>query len=277
MDMWCKPQIPILEPKMQIDESAVGTDVTPNAPDKPQSEPNEVNAEALAEQDKASRLVSLDAEALFWIPRGVETNLAIGRIFIAIKDLLPHGQWKPYFAEKYAPLGIALRTAQLYMRLARTADAAAKNADSALFPAATDPQAKDVIAGVTQAQDEVAHAGGATAPKSRRKPRQRVVLDGLYKLPLFLTGDQKNCLDELRKSANWPGAQKQIIATLDQLFAQNGIVNDPTSAERHGTPERNRAETLQEETYAATDTDLPDVFAGDTAADQEAEYEDALA
>jgi hypothetical protein len=164
------------------------------------------------------------------------------------------------------------------MRLARRADEATKSADAGLFVSATDPQGNAVSGAVKQAKQDVADAAGPIGtPKSPRKPRQRVVLDGLYRLPLLLTGDQKDCLEELRKSANWRGAQMAIIATLDRLFIQCGIVNDLANAERQGSAEPNRPETLPEESHAANDTDLPGIFRENAAVGQEAEHEDAIA
>lgn len=48
--------------------------------------------------------------------RGGEAVLTIGRCLIEAKDMLPHGEWLPWLAEK---VGYSEKTAQNFMRLAR--------------------------------------------------------------------------------------------------------------------------------------------------------------
>src|SRR6266705_1988928 len=97
------------------------------------------SAESVVAQFKADLLAELESKAFQWIARGREANIELGRVFNQIKNLLEHGSWEPYYETTFAPKSVALRTAQEYMRMARETDDLTKNADSALFPPATDP------------------------------------------------------------------------------------------------------------------------------------------
>lgn len=191
------------------------------------------SAEAVAAQVKANLIAELEAKAFQWIARGREANIELGRVFNQIKNLVDHGQWEQYYETTFAPQSVALRTAQLYMKLACEADELKENANFALFPPATDPQATAVNVAVEQAEQAVANATAnellptESAPKQQRMPRKsRIRLDGLYHLSLYLTGDQKDHLDALRESQNWLGAELAIRATIDRLFVQYGYVNE---------------------------------------------------
>jgi hypothetical protein len=206
-----------------------------------------LNAEQLAEQKKAERLAALEVEAFKAIDdceaialRGREANIRLGRIWNEQKRLIDHGKWEPYFKAKYAPRGYSLRTAQSYMKLAKEADTGtAKNANSALFPPATDTNATAMQNAVTAAKEQVAGACDNTVTETANPPRQadpkpakksrkpRLRLNGSYNLPLWLTGEQKDNTDALMGSQNWPGAERAIVATLDRLFIQHGLVNPP--------------------------------------------------
>jgi hypothetical protein len=100
------------------------------------------NAEDIAFYRRAMLIAEVETEAVEWIGRGREANIQLGRRFIRLKDLVGHGHFERYYERKFGlPYGIRFRTAQAYMQLARKADEEAKNADSALFPLATDSQA----------------------------------------------------------------------------------------------------------------------------------------
>lgn len=192
-------------------------------------------AETLATMVRRERLAALDAKAFIWIARGREANLELGRVFIEIKRILPHGQWAPYFAEKFEPKGIALRTAELYMQMAREADDVSQSAKFANFPLATDPQAQAINDATEKAESAVAFAGGQSLAQSKsevnkERRRTRIRLGGNYNLPIFLTGDQKDAIDELRKSENWACAESEIIGLLKHLLVKYGIVNEPEAA-----------------------------------------------
>jgi hypothetical protein len=187
-------------------------------------------AEDVATQAKANRLADLDERAFKWLARGRPANIELGRVFNQIKALLKHGDWKPYFAEKFAPHGISLRTATEYMRFAREADEITKKANSALFPPATDQQSQAMNDANGEAQAAVALAGEqspetsalepGTEIKNTRKKRRRI--DGIYKLPLYMTGDQKAATDLLLKSEDWHSAETAIMNLLKRLHIRYG-------------------------------------------------------
>ncbi len=245
------------------------------------------SAEAVAAQGKADLIAELEAKAFDWIARGREANIELGRVFNQIKDILEHGSWEAYFAEKFAPRGVALRTAQLYMKMASEADAVSKNANSALFPPATDPQAQAINDATEKAQAAVAIAGGQSPETSKSEPdkkskkvrKERVRLAGIYRLPLYMTADQKDATDELRESQNWHCAEMEIMALLKRLHIKYGIVNDPAAPEVQAAPQVcKRLEIIREEPEADP---YPGVAADPAHTghepEEEPEYGDALA
>jgi hypothetical protein len=258
----------------------------PTLLDKLEREGEEKNliAEIVAAEAKEACLFDLNAKAFRFILRGQEANIELGRVFNQIKALVGHGNWRAYYEATFAPAGVAFRTAQEYMRLANEADAIQKNANSALFPPATDPQAVAVNAASEQAKQDVARAtavAAATAPtvaKPARKTRKsRLRLNGSYNLPLFLTGEQKDNLDELRKSQNWRGAELAIIATIERLFVQYGLVNPPEPSEFRPTGVLQTAPDEPDEPFVASDDCLPSELFAENGTEKEAEYENALA
>jgi hypothetical protein len=173
-------------------------------------------AEAIASTAREERLQFLETEALHWITRGYEVNVALGRLFTEMKLIVGHGRWERYFAEKFAPRGISLRTGQEFMRLAAIETESPKNADLAHFPEATDAQASEIKEATLKAQKKLSEARkqGPQQPPHKR----RVRLAGIYRLPLWLTGQEKDDLDALRKTANWPAAEAELLAVLRRLF-----------------------------------------------------------
>jgi hypothetical protein len=120
-------------------------------------------AEDVAFYRTAHRFAELEAKAFDWIARGRPANIELGRVFNQIKALLKHGEWKPYFAKKFAPRGIHLRTATDYMAMARQDDEITKKADSALFPPATDPQAVEIREATARHRAAVARAKSSSS------------------------------------------------------------------------------------------------------------------
>ncbi len=243
------------------------------------------SAEAIAAQAKADLLANLEAKAFEWIARGREANIELGRVFNQLKNLMGHGQWERYYETTFAPQSVALRTAQLYMKMACEADELTKNANFALFPPATDPQATAVNVAVEQAERAVANATAnePAPPESEPKPKRllrksRIRLDGLYHLPLYLTGDQKDKLDALRKSPNWRGAELAIRATIDRVLMQYGYVNAPAVEGQDAPERRKRLEIIPEEVdlelYAEADEDIANT---EVVPEEGPEYANALA
>jgi hypothetical protein len=170
-----------------------------------------------AEHAKAERLAALEAMAFQQIARGRAANLELGRLFIQIKDIVGHGRWERYYVERFGSCGVAKRTAQTYMDLARKEDAISKSADSALFPPAMDPQGVKTRDATSKAAAKV---GGAA-----RDRIETVRLEGIFKIPLFMSIDEQEAARELIKSPDWPTAQLEIMAFLKQLYIKFGIVN----------------------------------------------------
>jgi hypothetical protein len=167
---------------------------------------------------KAERVADLTAEAMSCLRRGREANAEAGRRFNKIKSILGHGHWKTYFRKTFAPWGITQRTAQNYMAMARKADAELKKENFSFSKAATDPHAQAMQRVNQKAKTDVATAA-AQSPTPKRESVRR---DGIYNLPLFLTGGEQDATDELRKSPNWPSGEKKIVSLLNDLCLERG-------------------------------------------------------
>ena len=138
--------------------------------------------------------------------RGGAANIEVGRALNELKKILAHGKWQRHIAETFARCGVTLRSAERYMKLARQADAVSTIDNLSTF-GATD-----------RAQAEVGAASGHKLTKAARRA------EGIYQLPLRMTGDEKNAMDTLRKLPDWPRAEKTIIALLKRLLVKYGIV-----------------------------------------------------
>ncbi len=127
-------------------------------------------AEDVAFHHRVRRIAALEKEARKWIARSITliargraANIQLGRIFIKLKRLVGHGNFESYYVKKFErDYGIAFRTAQDYMRLARDADEA-KSAAPALFPPATDPQAVETREATARHQAAVARARSSSS------------------------------------------------------------------------------------------------------------------
>jgi hypothetical protein len=167
---------------------------------------------------EAELVADLAAEAMSFLRRGREANVEAGRRFNKIKSILGHGHWKAYFRKTFASWGITQRTAQNYMAMARKADADLKKENFSFSKVASDPHARAMHRANEKAKTEVALAAAqSTTPK--REPVRR---DGIYNLPLFLTAGEQNATDELRKSPNWPSAERKIVSLLNDLGVERG-------------------------------------------------------
>ncbi|HVB54963.1 MAG TPA: hypothetical protein VNE63_00830 [Candidatus Acidoferrales bacterium] len=101
------------------------------------------------------------------------------------------------------------------------------------FPTGTDLQAQAISDATHQAQAAVGMAD-RHSPKSQTEAdrtkktvrKERVRLHGIYRLPLFMSGEGKDATDALRKSENWYYAEMEIMALVKRLHITYGIVND---------------------------------------------------
>ena len=73
-------------------------------------------AQTMAPPDEARSIELITNDILDAQRKGGEAVLTIGRCLIEAKDMLPHGEWLPWLAEK---VGYSEKTAQNFMRLAR--------------------------------------------------------------------------------------------------------------------------------------------------------------
>jgi len=185
-------------------------------------------AEDVAFFQTSYRIVELETQAREWIGRGREADKELGRTFTRLKALVGHGKFEAYYDLKFGkPYGIRFRTCQAYMKLARQEDEKTKSADSAQFGDATDPKAKAIDRATDAAAAKVAAAvvnGAEDQDRQKtatRKPRIR--RDGIYRLPLHMTGKEKNATDQLVKSDDWPSAEAWLLKMLRTLHEKYDV------------------------------------------------------
>jgi hypothetical protein len=176
----------------------------------PSSEP------VLSREEKQDRIAALDATALQFLARGRKANAQAGRAFLQLKALLGHGKWMRHFLDKFAKLGINMRTAESYMKLARDEDS--KIAENAIFTPATDPQAMQVRRATSRAEVST------SANQVVRHP-----ISTIFRLPLSLSRSEEAAANALLDSPFWPDAQRRIIGLLNKLSARCPPAAKPSS------------------------------------------------
>lgn len=157
------------------------------------------------------RIAALDARIFQFWARRREANLQLGRAFNELKEVLGHGKWKAHFEKVFAPQGISLRTAERYMKRAKKEDTKAKSDKLSNFEEATDPGASQIKEATEKAAADVAAASNHS--KQARTSR-------LYHLPLHMTDKEKESTDALRRSSEWPRAERQIVRLLRRLWTE---------------------------------------------------------
>ena len=167
---------------------------------------------------KTEQLAALVAEAFRWIARGRTANIQLGRVFLLIKAIVGHGQWERYYADTFGSCGIAKRTAQAYMELARREDANSKSAESAHFPKARDQHAVTMRNATAKAEAEL---GSSARIKSVPDPTGVI-----FKLKVRLTAEVQEAVEKLHSSADWLSAEREIAAFLRALCVKSGILNN---------------------------------------------------
>lgn len=168
-------------------------------------------------REKEGRVAELDAEAFRWLSRGREANLELGRVFNQLKKILGHGTWLHHFKETFKSSGISLRTCENYMRAAREADS--KFARFSNLKPANDEAAQEIEDATQRAEAEL---GALPSPNKLRQTAR------LYQLPLHLTKDERDAMDALRRSAEWPRAEEQVVRLLRRLWVRYGTDNNDT-------------------------------------------------
>lgn len=190
------------------------------------------NAEDVASYRKSHRIAELEERADQWIKRGREANIELGRVFILLKELVGHGRFEKYYEQKFGrPYGIAFRTAQVYMQLARKEDEQAKCADPALFPPATDRQAVAIRGATEKARLAVADADQHSSDESitsvdacsgndSEKPVSSMCTCRLY---IRMTKDQRDSISALWKSEHKHVAEVEVTNYLMDLCAKYDV------------------------------------------------------
>jgi hypothetical protein len=169
-----------------------------------------------AKRGNRERLAVLVAEAFGWIARGRTANIELGRVFLQIKAIVGHGRWERYYADTFGSSGIAKRTAQAYMDLARKEDANSKSAESAHFPKARDQHAVTMRNATAKAEAEV---GSSAHLKPVADPT-----GAIFNLQVRLTAEVQEAVGKLRSSADWLSAEREIVAFLRTLCVKLGIL-----------------------------------------------------
>jgi hypothetical protein len=171
-----------------------------------------------AEDELKAQRVALEARAWRLFATRRKVRLELGRTFLQLKATFKHGEWtKGYYSETFGATGVSFRTVQRWMKKAREANLISKNDKMTLFPPALDADAVKTREATAKAEAEGSH----------KLTTGEIQLEGLriYRLPIHLTGDQRDRTDELRRLPKWPRAEQKIIDLLNQLHVEFGIIN----------------------------------------------------
>jgi hypothetical protein len=154
------------------------------------------------------RIAELDATIFKCWARRREQSVVAGRALIELKKLVGHGKWERHVEEKF---DFDLRTAERWMKRARKADAETKSDNLTTFSPATDREATQIKSATEEAEAKV----DAELRKNSSLRKTHV-----YRLPLRLTADEAKTTDAIRRSAEWPQAEKRIVRLLRQLLVK---------------------------------------------------------
>jgi hypothetical protein len=135
-------------------------------------------------------------------------NKKIGRACIELKDLVGHGHWQSFFKKTFGSR-LNLRTAERYMELARKQDSASKIDTVSNLKLSTSKRARKMRQATDRAKADV--------DKARRSDPASII-EGKIK--------------SLRQSSHWRDAAPRIIAYLEKLCRQYGVVVAAKNTER---------------------------------------------
>jgi hypothetical protein len=193
--------------------------------------PRSRTAEDLAFFRTSDRIVELETEARAWIGRGREANIQLGRILQKLKALVGHGNFEKYFESKFGqPYGIAFRTAQAYMRLAREADQETKSAGPALFDLATDPHAVAIREAAERARQTVADAaedGSSDSTTSDAAVSANPIC--IFRPYIRMTRAQRDTIAPLWKSEHRHSVDNDVTNYLLKLCEKYEITHDDSA------------------------------------------------
>lgn len=196
------------------------------------------NAEDVARFRTARLIAVLEKRAHTWIGRGRKANLKLGRIFLRLKLLVRHGDFRDYYERTFGiPHEIPFRTAQSYMQAARKEGKDINCADSALFPAATDPQAVEIREvtkthqlAVDDARAETSDEA-ASADEHRDSHAEESGESTCVCRPSFhVTPDQKAQISALWRSEHRAAAESEVVNLLIELCDRYQGSSDSSSS-----------------------------------------------
>src|SRR5579864_864542 len=189
--------------------------------------PRSRTAEDVAFFRTADRIVELETQAREWIGRGREANIQLGHILQELKVLVGHGNFQKYFETKFGgPYGIAFRTAQAYMRLAREADEESKSAGPALFDLATDPHAVAIREAAERALQAVADAAEDGSSDSSTSDAQGFATSiCIFRPYIRMTRAQRDTIAALWKSEHRHSVDNDVTDYLLELCRKYRIAH----------------------------------------------------
>ncbi len=206
----------------------------------------------LTQEEKDKLTAALEVEIVACLNRGKEWRLECGLLLYKYKPLVPSRKWQEFLRDKCEDLH--RQTAWRWITAATEHYNLPPLSDEVNEPDEPNPLPEKIAKAIKEHKEKVA--------KAPRKPDIRG--DGSYKLPLWLTAEQKDNLDALRKGPNWTGAQMAIIATIDHMVVQYGIVNpDPIQ------PAAKLPVLPAPKPYVASDDDLSGYIRGEDATEED--------
>jgi hypothetical protein len=195
--------------------------------------------------------VALEAEMRACWKRGEGWQVEFGLLLYKYRKAVAHGQWIKFLKSEF---GLHRQTAWRWITAATEHYNLPPLSDEVNEPDEPNPLPEKIAKAIKEHKEKIA--------KAPRKPNIR--LNGSYKLPLWLTAEQADNLDALRKGPNWTGAQMAIIATIDHMVVQYGIVNpDPIQ------PTAKLPVLPAPKPYVASDDDLSGYIRGEDATEED--------
>jgi hypothetical protein len=166
------------------------------------------NVEERLKSDQAA----LETDAREVIADFPKLRVRLGRIFRRLKVIARNfGNWGTYYHQTFGTSGVSFRSAERYMALARKADANSENDRLTILKPGNSPAAQEIETATTEAQSE---NGGAPKPEA------------VYRLALGLSPFRRAATIRLWASPGRRRAEKKVIACLDVLLVEAGLLTE---------------------------------------------------
>jgi len=156
-----------------------------------------------------------------------KSRLELGHIFFWTKFRAGHGNWQDLYEKTFGGSSLSFRSAQRYIKLWKKAQARAKHDRLSQFTPGTSPESEERAAVTAEVVAEI----GNDPPKP----------EAAYRLALGLSPFRRAATIRLWASPRRRRAEKQVIACLDAILIEAGLLTEDELKREAANQEREKA------------------------------------